>query len=70
MPRNEGTLDRAVRIIVGLVLLSLAFFGPRTPWGYIGLLPLLTGMFGFCPLYAVLGISTCPRGEAGSPRSA
>lgn len=69
MPRNEGTLDRGLRIFVGLVLLALAFVGPKTPWGYVGLLPLLTGLFGFCPLYQVLGISTCPRTEAPTTRS-
>jgi hypothetical protein len=60
MPINEGTIDRAVRIIVGLGLLALAFVGPQTPLGYIGLIPLATGVIGFCPLYKVLGLSTCP----------
>ncbi|MEY3005321.1 MAG: hypothetical protein RLZZ491_2497 [Pseudomonadota bacterium] len=59
MTRNEGTIDRAVRIIAGLVLLSLVFIGPQTPWGWIGLVPLATGLVGFCPLYRVLGINTC-----------
>lgn len=57
---NEGTIDRAVRIVLGLGVLSLAFLGPRTPWGYVGIIPLATGLLGFCPLYRVLGISTCP----------
>lgn len=57
---NEGTIDRAVRIVLGLGVLSLAFFGPRTPWAYVGIIPLATGLLGFCPLYRVLGISTCP----------
>ncbi len=60
MPRNEGTLDRALRIIVGLALLSLVFVGPRTLWGLVGLVPLLTGLVGFCPLYALFGWRTCP----------
>jgi len=60
MPVNEGTIDRAVRIIVGLGLLALAFVGPRTPLGYIGIIPLATGVIGFCPLYKVLGLNTCP----------
>lgn len=61
MLRNEGTIDRWLRVILGLVLLSLVFVGPRTPWGWLGLLPLLTGAVGFCPMYRVLGISTGPR---------
>ncbi|MGD9863912.1 MAG: DUF2892 domain-containing protein [Pseudodonghicola sp.] len=60
MPRNEGTLDRVLRVIVGLVLLSLVFVGPKSMWGLIGLIPLLTGLAGYCPLYQILGLSTCP----------
>jgi hypothetical protein len=60
MTRNEGNLDRALRIIAGLVLISLVFIGPQTPWGWVGLVPLLTGLVGICPLYSVLGINTCP----------
>jgi len=59
MPRNEGTLDRALRIIAGLVLLALVFIGPQTAWGWIGIVPLATGLIGYCPLYRVLGINTC-----------
>lgn len=59
MARNEGTLDRALRVILGLVLIALVFVGPQTPWGWIGLMPLLTGLVGMCPLYSVLGINTC-----------
>ena len=55
---NEGMIDRALRIIVGLALISLVFAGPQTPWGWFGLLPLATGLIGFCPAYKVLGIST------------
>lgn len=57
---NEGTLDRTVRIVLGLGLLSLAFVGPQTPIGYIGAVPLLTGLIGFCPLYKIVGLNTCP----------
>ncbi len=60
MTKNEGSLDRALRIIVGLVLLSLVFIGPQTWWGLIGLVPLVTGLVGSCPLYSILGVSTCP----------
>lgn len=59
MTVNVGTIDRAVRILVGLALISLVFVGPETPWGWIGLLPLATGLLGWCPPYALLGINTC-----------
>ena len=59
MPTNEGTIDRALRVIVGLVLIALVFVGPQTPWGWIGVVPLLTGIVGFCPAYRLLGINTC-----------
>ncbi|KIC27645.1 YgaP family membrane protein [Leisingera sp. ANG-M6] len=65
MPRNEGTLDRALRIILGLILLSLVFTGPQTLWGLIGLIPLLTGLMGYCPLYQMIGLSTCPLKKQG-----
>ncbi|WP_050929159.1 YgaP family membrane protein [Aestuariivita boseongensis] len=60
MTRNEGTLDRSARILLGLILLSLVFVGPQTMWGLVGIVPLATGLLGYCPLYSVLGISTCP----------
>lgn len=60
MTKNEGTIDRALRVIVGLVLLSLVFIGPQTMWGLIGIVPLATGLIGNCPLYSILGINTCP----------
>lgn len=62
MPCNEGLFDRALRVIVGLAILALVFFGPQTPWGWLGLVPLLTGLVGFCPLYALIGLNTgCRR---------
>ena len=60
---NEHPIERVLRVVVGLALLGIAFFGPKTPWGYIGILPLLTGATGICPLYSLLGISTCPAGS-------
>lgn len=60
MTKNEGTIDRALRIIVGLILLSLVFIGPQTAWGWIGVIPLATGLIGWCPAYTLLGIRTCP----------
>jgi len=59
MKVNEGRLDRALRVIVGLFLISLTFWGPESAWGWIGLIPLLTGLIGFCPLYSIFKISTC-----------
>ena len=55
---NVGLIDRVIRMTVGLVLIALVFVGPQTPWGWLGLIPFLTGMFGTCPLYSVLGFST------------
>lgn len=60
MTRNEGTIDRVLRVALGLVLLSLVFVGPQTVWGWIGVVPLVTGLVGTCPVYSILGISTCP----------
>lgn len=60
MKTNAGTIDRVLRVVVGLGVLSLAFIGPQTPLGYIGLVPLATGLIGWCPLYTLLGINTCP----------
>jgi hypothetical protein len=64
MPVNEGTVDRALRVVAGATILSQAFFGLETPWAYLGLVPLLTGLVGYCPVYAALGISTCPAKRA------
>lgn len=60
MKINEGTIDRALRVIAGLVLIGLAATGTVGVWGWIGVVPLLTGLFGFCPAYAMFGMSTCP----------
>lgn len=60
LPTNEGTVDRILRVIVGSVLLSLVVAGPRTLWGLIGLVPLITGLIGSCPVYTLFGINTCP----------
>lgn len=59
MSSNVGTVDRVLRILVGLVLIALVFVGPKTDWGWLGLVPLLTALVGFCPLYRLLGIRTC-----------
>jgi hypothetical protein len=60
LPKNEGTVDRALRVIVGLVLIALVFVGPKTMWGLVGIVPLATGLLGSCPVYTLLGIRTCP----------
>ena len=60
LPRNESNLDRTLRVVIGLVLLSLVFVGPKTPVGWIGVIPLITGLVGSCPIYRLLGINTCP----------
>lgn len=59
MQTNEASWDRIARIVLGLVLLALVFVGPKTMWGLAGLIFLVTGVWGFCPLYRVVGISTC-----------
>jgi hypothetical protein len=56
--RNMGTVERTVRIVAGVALLSLTFIGPQTPWGWIGVVPLLTGLIGVCPLYRICGMSS------------
>ncbi|MBS1192293.1 MAG: hypothetical protein H6Q97_272 [Nitrospirae bacterium] len=59
MKKNVGSVERAIRIITGIAILSLAFVGPQSPWAYLGIIPLATGLMGWCPAYALLGISTC-----------
>ena len=68
MKTNVGTIDRVVRVVLGLAILSLAFVGPQTPWGYVGVVPLLTAFVGFCPAYLPFGIRTCraPDGDAAA----
>lgn len=64
MKANVGTIDRVLRIVAGLILIALALTGIIGWWGYIGILPLATGVFRFCPAYPLLGINTC-----GKPKS-
>lgn len=61
MRPNEGMIDRMLRVIVGLAVLSQVFVGLQTPWAWLGAIPLLTGIVGFCPAYALLGIDTTGR---------
>lgn len=57
--KNEGTVDRVVRVVAGLAILSLVFVGPQTPWGWLGIVPIVTGASGSCPVYSLFGINTC-----------
>lgn len=61
MNNNIGTVDKSIRILIGLVLIALVFAGPQSPWGWIGLPVIAIALFGWCPLYKVLGISTCKQ---------
>lgn len=60
MKINEAGWDRTLRIVIGLVAISLVFVGPKTMWGLLGIIPLATGVTGSCLLYSLLGVSTCP----------
>ena len=59
MTANVGTIDRILRIVVGLILIAMVFVGPQTSWGWVGVVPLLTALIGFCPAYKLIGLSTC-----------
>ncbi len=65
---NESGLDRALRVSLGIGLLSLTVLGPHTLWGLVGLVPLLTGFVGFCPLYRIFGFSTCATPRKPAPQ--
>lgn len=60
MKANVGSIDKILRIVVGLVLIALAIMGMGTPWTWIGVVPLATGLLGRCPAYTLLGTNTCP----------
>lgn len=60
MKVNEGVLDRVLRVVAGLVLIGLAATGTIGAWGYVGVIPLVTGAVGMCPVYSLLGINSCP----------
>jgi len=61
MKKNVGNVERVIRIIVGLGVISLVFIGPQSNWGWLGLVPLATGLIGWCPPYSLLGINTCKK---------
>ncbi|AWI77307.1 hypothetical protein CEW83_20415 [Parazoarcus communis] len=60
MKSNVGSMDKILRIVAGIVLLALAIMGIGAPWTYIGIVPLATGLLGWCPAYTLLGVNTCP----------
>jgi hypothetical protein len=60
MSANVGGIDRMLRVLAGVVLLALTLTGQIGVWGWIGVVPLATGLFGFCPAYRLLGLNTCP----------
>lgn len=64
MKTNVGGIDKILRIVAGLALIALAIAGIGSPWTWIGVVPLLTGIVGFCPVYPILGLSTCPMKKA------
>jgi O-antigen ligase len=61
---HVGGLDRTLRIVIGLVLIALTLTGTVGVWGWLGVVPLATGLIGFCPLYPLLGLNTCPMKKA------
>lgn len=63
-PVNEHKVERVLRVVLGVVLLSLVFVGPQSAWGLIGIVPLATGILGSCPLYTLFGVSTCGMRQA------
>ncbi|KHD90041.1 MAG: membrane protein [Bdellovibrio sp. ArHS] len=65
MKKNIHPVERIIRIVLGAALTSLAFWGPANPWFLLGLVPLITGLLGWCPPYALLGINTCRLGKKG-----
>lgn len=61
--KNIGAADRTIRIVIGVVLIALVFVGPKTPWGWIGVIALVTAFIGWCPLYRVFGLTTRKAGS-------
>lgn len=63
MKQNVNNIERVVRVVIGAAIVSLVFIGPQSPWGWLGLVPIATGLLGWCPPYAMLGISTCKKAD-------
>jgi hypothetical protein len=62
-PRNEHTIDRVLRVVLGAILLAMVFVGPQTPWGWIGGILVFTGLVGSCPIYRLTGVCTLPKSD-------
>ncbi len=63
MKKNIHSIERAVRLVAGAIIASMAFWGPTNMWFLLGLIPMATGIMGWCPPYAMLGINTCNIGK-------
>jgi hypothetical protein len=63
MKKNIGDIERLIRVVVGLAIVSLFFVGPKTPWALLGIVPVVSGLAGWCPPYTLLGINTCKKTE-------
>lgn len=63
MKQNVHNIERVVRVVIGAAIVSLVFIGPQSPWGWLGLVPIATGLLGWCPPYAMLGINTCKKAD-------
>ena len=63
MKKNVNNIERVVRVVIGAAIVSLVFVGPQSPWGWLGLVPIATGLLGWCLPYAMLGISTCKKAD-------
>ena len=68
MNRNVGIIDRILRVGVGLALIGLALEGSIGPWGFLGVVPVVTGLLGSCPAYSLLGVSTCAAADGHDRR--
>lgn len=66
-PNNEHVVDRVIRVVLGLAVVSLAFVGPQTPWAYLGLILVVTGAVGSCPIYTMLGLRTKRHDKVTAP---
>lgn len=67
MKINIHPIERVIRLVIGLFLISLVFWGPKNPWYYLGIIPVLTSLSGWCPMYTMLGISTCKINSPNKP---
>lgn len=66
MKKNVGGVERGLRFLAGAAILSFAFVGPQSPWAYLGIIPMVTGLSGFCLPYHLFGVSTCEGGSCAA----